>query len=89
VGFALGITHKVGVPLFLVILPLKSRGKAFYFGVFHAPNVLGGRGMRFAIPPFSREFWGLKFELEINHEVFQPSQKFLMNPWSESRDRWI
>jgi hypothetical protein len=26
-GFVLGITHKVVVPLFLVILPLKSHGK--------------------------------------------------------------
>jgi hypothetical protein len=31
VGFVLGITHEVGVPLFLVILPLKSRGKSFVF----------------------------------------------------------
>jgi hypothetical protein len=58
VGFALGITHEVCVPLFLVILPLKSRGKAFDFGVFHAPDVLGGRGMRFAIPPFLESFGG-------------------------------
>jgi hypothetical protein len=34
VGFVLGITNEVGVPLFLVILPLKSHRKAFDFGVF-------------------------------------------------------
>jgi hypothetical protein len=33
-GFVLGITHEVGMPLFLVILPLKSCGKAFDFDGF-------------------------------------------------------
>jgi hypothetical protein len=40
VGFVLGITHEVGVPLFLVILPLKSCGKAFNFGGLHVLGVL-------------------------------------------------
>jgi hypothetical protein len=39
-GFVLGITHEVGVPLFLVILPLKSRRKAFDFGDFRVLCVL-------------------------------------------------
>jgi hypothetical protein len=33
-GFVLGITHEVGVPLFLVIMPLKSCRKAFDFDGF-------------------------------------------------------
>jgi hypothetical protein len=33
-------SHEVGVPLFLVILPLKSRGKAFDFRGFHVLGVL-------------------------------------------------
>jgi hypothetical protein len=36
----MGITHKVGVPLFLVILPLISRRKAFDFGGFSGLLVL-------------------------------------------------
>ena len=36
---------------------------------------------------FSREIWGICFELEFTHEVFLSSPKFLLNPWSESRDR--
>jgi hypothetical protein len=36
----LGIKHEVGVPLFLVILPLKSRGMAFDFGGFRVFGVL-------------------------------------------------
>jgi hypothetical protein len=36
----LRITHEVGVPLFLVILPLKSRGKAFNFGGFQVLCIL-------------------------------------------------
>jgi hypothetical protein len=39
-GFVLGITHEVGVPLFLVILPLKSRRKAFDFCAFRVLHVL-------------------------------------------------
>jgi hypothetical protein len=39
-GFVLGITHEVGMPLFLVILPLKSRGKAFDFDGFRVLGVL-------------------------------------------------
>jgi hypothetical protein len=39
-GFVLGITHEVGVLLFLVILPLKSHGKAFDFGGFQVLGVL-------------------------------------------------
>jgi hypothetical protein len=38
--FELGITHEVVVPLFLMILPLKSRGKAFFFGGFCVLSVL-------------------------------------------------
>jgi hypothetical protein len=34
VGFVLEITYEVGVPFFLVILPLKSHGKAFDMVVF-------------------------------------------------------
>jgi hypothetical protein len=40
VGFVLGITHEVGVPLFLVILPLKSRGKLSNLVVFGGARVL-------------------------------------------------
>jgi hypothetical protein len=40
VGFVLGITHEVGVPLFLVILPLKSGTKAFDFCGFRVLRVL-------------------------------------------------
>jgi hypothetical protein len=40
VGFVLGITHEVGVALFLVILPLKSRLEAFDFGGFRVLRVL-------------------------------------------------
>jgi hypothetical protein len=39
-GFVLGIAHEVDVPLFLVILPLKSHGKAFDFGGFRVLRVL-------------------------------------------------
>jgi hypothetical protein len=39
-GFVVGITHAVGGPLFLVILPLKSRRKAFDFGGFRVLRVL-------------------------------------------------
>jgi hypothetical protein len=39
-GIFLGITHEVGVPLFLVILPLKSLSKAFDFGGFRVFRVL-------------------------------------------------
>jgi hypothetical protein len=39
-GFVLGIMHEVGVPLFLVILPLKSSRKAFDFGGFRVLCVL-------------------------------------------------
>jgi hypothetical protein len=39
-GFVLGITHEVGVPLFSVILTLKSRRKAFNFGGFRVFCVL-------------------------------------------------
>jgi hypothetical protein len=35
-----GNAHEVGVPLFLVILPLKSRSKAFNFGDFRVLRVL-------------------------------------------------
>jgi hypothetical protein len=38
-GFVLGITHEVGVRLFLVILPLKSLRKAFDFGGFQVLRV--------------------------------------------------
>jgi hypothetical protein len=38
--FVLGITHEIGLPLFLVILPLKSSGKAFDFGGFCVLGVL-------------------------------------------------
>jgi hypothetical protein len=40
VGFVFGITHEVGVPLFLVIFPLKSRRKAYDFGGFRVLRVL-------------------------------------------------
>jgi hypothetical protein len=48
-GIFLGITHDVGVPLFLVILPLKSRSKAFDFGGFRVLRVLKveARDLRF------------------------------------------
>jgi hypothetical protein len=48
-GFVLRITHEVGVPLFLVILPLKSRRKAFDFGGFRVLRVLEveARDLRF------------------------------------------
>jgi hypothetical protein len=39
-GFVLGITHEVGVSLFLVILHLKSCRKAFNFGGFRVLCVL-------------------------------------------------
>jgi hypothetical protein len=39
-GFVLGITHEVGVPLFLVILPLKSHKKAFDSDGFRVLRVL-------------------------------------------------
>jgi hypothetical protein len=39
------------------------------------------------IPPFLERFWGLRFELEITHEVFKPSPKFLLKPGSESGDQ--
>jgi hypothetical protein len=39
-GFVLGITHEVGVTLFLVILPLKSRRKVFDIGGFQVLRVL-------------------------------------------------
>jgi hypothetical protein len=51
-GFVLGITHEVGVPLFLVILPLKSRGKSFVFFWFSGSGCSCGRGTRFVISPF-------------------------------------
>jgi hypothetical protein len=38
-GIFLGITHEVDVPLLLVILPLKSRRKAFDFGGFRVFRV--------------------------------------------------
>jgi hypothetical protein len=40
VGFVLGITHEVGVPLFFVILSLKSCRKALDFGSFRVLRVL-------------------------------------------------
>jgi hypothetical protein len=40
VGFLFVITHEVGMPLFLEILPLKSCGKAFKFGGFWVLGVL-------------------------------------------------
>jgi hypothetical protein len=48
-GFVLEITHEVGVPLFLVILPLKSRRKAIDFGGFRVLCVLEveARDLRF------------------------------------------
>jgi hypothetical protein len=55
VGFVLGITHEVGVPLFLVILPLKSHGKPFDFGGFWVLGVLEVC-TRFAFPPFLESF---------------------------------
>jgi hypothetical protein len=39
-GFVLRITHEVGVHLFLVILLLKSRRKAFDFGGFRPLHIL-------------------------------------------------
>jgi hypothetical protein len=47
----LGITHEVGVALFLVVLPLKSRGKAFDFGGFRVLHVLEveARDLRFVL----------------------------------------
>jgi hypothetical protein len=55
-GFVLGITHEVGVPLFLVILPLKSCRKAFDFGGFLVLCVLEveARDSRF------RELYGVR-----------------------------
>jgi hypothetical protein len=49
VGFVLGITHEVGVPLFLVILLLKSGRKPFNFGGFRVLCVLEveARDLRF------------------------------------------
>jgi hypothetical protein len=40
VGFVLGVRHEVDVPLFLVILPLKSRGKLSNLVVFCGAQVL-------------------------------------------------
>jgi hypothetical protein len=39
-GFVLGLTHQIGVPLFLVMFPLKSRRKDFDFGGFRVLRVL-------------------------------------------------
>ena len=38
--FVVGITHEDVVPLFLVILPLQTRGKAFDLVVFGVARVL-------------------------------------------------
>jgi hypothetical protein len=40
VGFFFGITYEVGVPLFLVILPLETRRKASNFSGFRVLRVL-------------------------------------------------
>ena len=39
-GFVVGITHEDVVPLFLVILPLQTRGKAFDLMIFGVARVL-------------------------------------------------
>jgi hypothetical protein len=55
-GFVLGITHEIGVPFFVVILPLKSHRKAFDFGGFRVVHVLEveARDLRF------RELYGVR-----------------------------
>jgi hypothetical protein len=49
--FEFGITHEVGVPLFLVILPLKSSGNIFDFGGFRVLGFLDveSQGLRFLL----------------------------------------
>jgi hypothetical protein len=76
-----GVTHDDLVPLFLVTLPLQTRGKLSDLVVFVGTRVLEVWSRDLRIPMTE------SISLEHVHEVAQSSPKFRCNPLGESGDR--